>query len=612
MRPPAPPPASRRCRPLCHALLALAAGTALVCCGPQRAAPAGGEPPAAAAAPIAAAGRPCTPPPPNLVMVVSDTLRAANLGLHGYPRQTAPNLEALARESLVFRRHLANYSATPFSVSQMHTGRLIPPLLMDWSPGQPPVWEPGEDLLVLPGALGAAGYRTALFSTHPWFNERSRLLSAFQEARVLRFADQWVYPPFAAVYLHVDRFLRAAAAESRPFFLYLHTMDTHKPFHHHPDMGPFGDEADWPDVINRYDAEIRYTDAWVGKVVELLRREEVLDDTIFVFTSDHGEDFGELGEGWWNREHGATTHRSLLHVPLVVRLPARCRAVGVWDPMTRHVDLAPTLLGLAVGGLPPGVTVDGSDLSAAILRGDGYGGPPSIAFSHRFWSLSEGDDELVYDSWEGSAELRRWRPDPTNYPRPAELGEPHRRSELGRELVRRYRDGQRALASMPRNRGPLEPLELGISSWIHPASPTLPTYAESAADGLWQLIPGYLLKLEAGESAAALRLLWPAVPGTYRVWIRLQGNDGGYRNRLTVRFTGEPETVAVDGRDASREGLVDLGLHRVANLLSLEIGDAAGGVFITGLLLDPAAGDVPARVIDEETEAQLRALGYLH
>src|SRR5262245_40929669 len=60
----------------------------------------------------------------NVVLVVSDALRAASLPIYGYPRDTAPSLRRLAEESIVFENHVAHYPGTPMSVSQMFTGRL--------------------------------------------------------------------------------------------------------------------------------------------------------------------------------------------------------------------------------------------------------------------------------------------------------------------------------------------------------------------------------------------------------------------------------------------------------------------------------------------------------
>src|SRR5690242_19596876 len=63
---------------------------------------------------------------PNVVVILSDTLRASSMSLYGYPRKTTPHLSALAAESIVFDDHRAHFPGTPISVSQMFSGRLMP------------------------------------------------------------------------------------------------------------------------------------------------------------------------------------------------------------------------------------------------------------------------------------------------------------------------------------------------------------------------------------------------------------------------------------------------------------------------------------------------------
>ena len=112
-------------------------------------------------------GRDTPPPPPyNIVVVLSDALRAASLPMYGYPRDTAPHLAALARESRLFATHLAHYPGTTTSLSQLFTGRLVPPLLLGNKAIAVPVDAIPPDLLVLPEVLRAHGYRTGIVTSH--------------------------------------------------------------------------------------------------------------------------------------------------------------------------------------------------------------------------------------------------------------------------------------------------------------------------------------------------------------------------------------------------------------------------------------------------------------
>jgi arylsulfatase A-like enzyme len=91
----------------------------------------------------------------------------------------------------------------------------------------------------------------------------------------------------------------------------------------------------------------------------------VLDRTLFVFTSDHGEEFGEHGSVGW---HSHTLYDELLRVPLVMRFPRAGFAGTRIDRQVRSLDVAPTLLAAVGIDAPP--SFEGTDLGT-LLRGQG-------------------------------------------------------------------------------------------------------------------------------------------------------------------------------------------------------------------------------------------------
>ncbi|HEX4962780.1 MAG TPA: sulfatase-like hydrolase/transferase [Thermoanaerobaculia bacterium] len=98
--------------------------------------------------------------------------------------------------------------------------------------------------------------------------------------------------------------------------------------------------------MDLYDAEIATNDAAFGELLDLLARRKLLEDTVIVFVSDHGEEF--LDHGGW--EHGKTLHDEMLDVPLIVRVPGLARGRTV-EQQVQQADVAPTILDLL--GLPP-------------------------------------------------------------------------------------------------------------------------------------------------------------------------------------------------------------------------------------------------------------------
>jgi arylsulfatase A-like enzyme len=187
----------------------------------------------------------------------------------------------------------------------------------------------------------------------------------------------------------VSNWLRTVGSE--PFFLWVHYQDPH---------GPYTPPESWrerfspleapedPDVLTvtdnyghggipeyqciddarspgeyraRYRAEIAFTDQMIGKLIADLKARGLWENSIVVFTADHGEALGEH-DFWFCHGHNVT--EDLIHVPLIVRIPAGAGGRGrVVDELVSGVDVAPTILDAA--GLRGGL--EGSGLSLVPL-----------------------------------------------------------------------------------------------------------------------------------------------------------------------------------------------------------------------------------------------------
>ncbi len=132
-----------------------------------------------------------------------------------------------------------------------------------------------------------------------------------------------------------------------------------------------------------YDAGIRQLDTELGRLFSWMRSERVLDETLLVITSDHGEEFMEHGR----LDHFLTTHLEVLRVPLILRGPGIPSGVRVSEPVS-IADIAPTVLGLARA--PGSDAMDGLDLSPLFRSG------PSAAFADRYL-YGEAAGGLSYD-----------------------------------------------------------------------------------------------------------------------------------------------------------------------------------------------------------------------
>jgi hypothetical protein len=167
--------------------------------------------------------------------------------------------------------------------------------------------------------------------------------------------DRYVFPRGAGnpriaasqVWPHADRIYDEAVRliddhdRARPMFLYLHFMDVHE-YAAPPEYRTYGQ-----DTPGAYLAAIRWEDDALARVREKLDDAGLLDHTVIVFASDHGEAFGEHGK----QGHARNALTATLHTPLVIRFPFPIAPIRV-STQVRNVDIAPTLLELAGAAVP--------------------------------------------------------------------------------------------------------------------------------------------------------------------------------------------------------------------------------------------------------------------
>ncbi len=183
---------------------------------------------------------------------------------------------------------------------------------------------------------------------------------------------------FPAANVLVDQalsWLESLTVEDRPFFLWLHLMDPHSPYYPHneafreltgtdieprrarylnefwnrSDLEPAGFEKKRDQVIQLYDAGIRWVDSQISRLVANLKETHLWDETVLALTADHGEEFLEHG----GRYHAPVNlHEEIVRVPLLIRVPGVPGSKVPASPMS-HLHLAPTLLDMIGAQAPP-------------------------------------------------------------------------------------------------------------------------------------------------------------------------------------------------------------------------------------------------------------------
>lgn len=335
---------------------------------------------------------------PPVLVVVLDTVRADRTALIDPALDTTPRLAALAESSLVFRNAASSGSWTLPAHASLFTGLYPYQHGVHWLQDQsgarelsgfaPAVRQEEE---VLAEVFRDAGYCTVGVSPNYWLTEAMGFAQGFDRWMVFdRRTDdpRKQYVPGEHV---VDAFLKELEpALPYPFFGFVNLMDAHAAYQPEPgyDRHSADVHARWAsehgskpeptpgtpratnywngsiytnglrDLVNRdgglphegvqeylralYDDELRYADAQLGRIVDFLRAHDRLDDTILVVVGDHGESF--FVHGLVN--HGIGVYEETIHVPMLIRNPARIEP-GVVDERVEIIDLFPTLLALA-------------------------------------------------------------------------------------------------------------------------------------------------------------------------------------------------------------------------------------------------------------------------
>lgn len=352
---------------------------------------------------VAAGAAGCRRPPqrPSLLIVTIDTLRADHVSAYGYAAPTTPRLDRLAAEGVLFEQAYAPATVTGPSHATLMTGR--PPRALG-------VVRNGYRLPAgaetLAGLLKAGGWSTgAVVSAYP-LRRHFGLGTGFDTyddeflvAESSTRGPRWEGRPLGEPYdRRGDATTRRAAAwlerhrRGDPFFLWVHYFDPHTPYDAPPEWrltGSGGEASAHPG----YDAEIRFADDAVGKLLGVLEARGHARDTLVVVTSDHGEGLGDHGE----LEHGPLVYEEAVRVPLIMRFPGRLPAGVRWRDPVEILDVAPTVLELL--GLPPRPGFAGRSLVAA-AHGSARGAPRLVVVQSEY---DEAADETVFGVRQGQA-----------------------------------------------------------------------------------------------------------------------------------------------------------------------------------------------------------------
>ena len=283
----------------------------------------------------------------NVLLISIDTCRADYLSCYGYWRQTTPNIDKFAEESILFENALTPIPLTLPAHSSMLTGT-YPPYHgvhdnLDYQLAESNVTlaEILREHRYTTGAIVSTFILDAQFGVDQGFDSYN---DKFEEPIGLRDDKErrgGEASRFACSYLEEHR--------DEPFFLFLHYFDPHTAYEPpEPFATTYADDL--------YTGEIAYADHCIGQVMEKLKSLDLYDSTLIIIVGDHGEGLGEHGEA----QHGYYIYQCTARVPFIIRPPGNRNPKRI-DNIVSLVDVVPTILSYLGVRVP--AHVQGKDLS---------------------------------------------------------------------------------------------------------------------------------------------------------------------------------------------------------------------------------------------------------
>jgi arylsulfatase A-like enzyme len=290
----------------------------------------------------------------HIILISIDTCRADHLSCYGYPRETTPNLDALAAQATRFENTFAPVPMTLPAHSSMLTGMIPPSHGVHHNIG----YQLAPSGLTLAEILRGRNFKTGAIISAFVLDKQFGLSQGFDtyndtfaESRMTRFGKE--RRGDEATRFALDWLDRSGDDKS---FLFLHYYDLHEKYE---PPEPFASEfSDDP-----YAGELSFVDHCIGQVIQKLKDMNRYDSTLLIITGDHGEMLGEHGE----EEHSYFVYQSAIHVPLIVKVPGQ-KTGCVISQKTGLVDIVPTICSLLKIDAPSGI--QGCDLSP-MLYGKG-------------------------------------------------------------------------------------------------------------------------------------------------------------------------------------------------------------------------------------------------
>ncbi len=387
------------------------------------------------AAPVRASG----PPPRHVILWIMDTLRADRIRpIAPDARPEVPALERLAAEGAVFRHAYVQGNESQTSHASIWTS-LYPAAHGVRTAGNGGTYRLAGRFDTVGQLARRAGLRPIGVTANGMITVSGGYARGFTTfVNLMKERNPERRNGFVPGRRILERARRQMADTWRdPFFLFVGTIDTHKPWvGHEPWLGKYDPEpysgvfatSAWPGDLGIkpgsmactrvpsqrdlarinaiYDSDVSYQDSVLGEMLEVLEAQGIADDTMIIVTADHGEELWEVGRCG----HGASLRETLVHVPLLVRYPPLIPPGTIVEEGVDALDILPTLADAL--GEPPLARAQGDSL-VSLAQGLGRGYPrPSYASQYEYAHAMRVGGWKIWLARDGSTKLYDLATDP--------------------------------------------------------------------------------------------------------------------------------------------------------------------------------------------------------
>lgn len=322
---------------------------------------------------------------PNILWIVLDTVRADHLSSYGYSRKTTPNIDRIASEGALFENAISAAPWTLPSHASMFTGMYPSKHRVNGEH-----FSLSNDFQTIVEILHRHGYKTFGYSNNPFVSGKTNLNQGFD---IFEFSD-WGKRHDLNSFLMINavvqnnktlmgtqdkgaldtnnkvkEWIRNSHDSSPPFFIFINYTDAHLPYNPPRSYAaPYLDKAealskaqkvnkdpyvylsgkaqmspeDFEILRSLYDGELLYLDEKINELYDALQRLKILDKTLLIITSDHGENIGDHGL----MDHVFCLYDTLLHVPLIIRYPKVFEPGSRIEQQVQTTDIMPTILNI--------------------------------------------------------------------------------------------------------------------------------------------------------------------------------------------------------------------------------------------------------------------------